>query len=90
MVLTLMADWIGRVNDVKGAFLKGESEEGKKVYIWVPQGFEKYYAKDVVLLLLKAIYGTKQAAMAFWRELLKCMKDMQYMRNGADLCMYYK
>eukprot|EP00957_Ditylum_brightwellii_P026963 2038523-Ditylum_brightwellii.AAC.1 len=28
--------------------------------------------------------------MAFWRELLKCMKDMQYMRNSADLCMYYK
>eukprot|EP00957_Ditylum_brightwellii_P053633 4063963-Ditylum_brightwellii.AAC.1 len=56
----------------------------------VPQGFEKYYAKGVVLMLLKAIYGTKQAAMAFWIELLKCMESMGYKRNGADLCMYFK
>eukprot|EP00957_Ditylum_brightwellii_P200524 15287157-Ditylum_brightwellii.AAC.1 len=84
MVLVLVADWIGRVNDVKGAFLKGELEEDEKMYMHVPQGFKKHYTNDVVLLILKAIYGTKQATMSFWRELLKCMKAMQYMRNNAD------
>ena len=43
-----------------------------------------------MLRLLKKLYGTKQAAMAFWKELLKCMKDMQYCCNGADPCIYYK
>eukprot|EP00957_Ditylum_brightwellii_P085135 6472982-Ditylum_brightwellii.AAC.1 len=56
----------------------------------VSEGFEKYYADGVVLLLLKAIYGTKQAAMVFWRELLKCMEDMKYKCNCADLCVYFK
>ena len=53
----------------------------------ISEGFEKYYGKDVLLQLLKAIYGTKQAAMAFWIELLKCMKDMLYKRSGADSCL---
>eukprot|EP00957_Ditylum_brightwellii_P144578 11013091-Ditylum_brightwellii.AAC.1 len=76
VVLALMADWIGRVNNVKGVFLKGELEEDDKMYMWVPQGLKKLNAKDVVLLFFNAIYGTKQSALAFWRELLKCMKDM--------------
>lgn len=56
----------------------------------VPEGFEKFYGENVVLLLLKALYRTKQAAIAFWKELLKCMKDMRYARNGADPCLYFK
>ena len=91
MVLALVAGWIGRINDVKGAFLKGSlDEESEQMYMKVPQGFENYYDNDVVLMLLKAIYGTKQAAMAFWKELLKCMESMGYKRNGADPCMYFK
>ena len=90
-VLGLMAGWKGYICDVRGAFLKGKLDEDKdEMYMHVPQGFEKFYPKDVVLKLQKALYGTKQAAMAFWKELLKCMKDMQYNRNGADPCIYYK
>ena len=50
----------------------------------------KWNVEYVVLLLKKAIYGTKQAAMAFWRELLECMYDMGYERSKANPCMYYK
>ena len=56
----------------------------------VPEGFEKFYSKDLLLQLLKALYGTKQAAMAFWIELLKCMMNMMYARSGVDPCLYYK
>ena len=66
MVMALMAGWNGLINDVQGAFLKGElNQETKPMAIKVPQGFDKYYDKNVVLLLLMAIYGTKQAAMSF-------------------------
>ena len=91
MVMALMAGWSGLINDVQGAFLKGElNQETERMAIKVPQGFEKYYDENVVLLLLMAIYGTKQAAMAFWRELLKCMKHMGYVRSGTDPCLYFK
>ena len=34
----------------------------------VPEGFEKYYAVNMVLKLQRVIYGLKQAAVAFWKE----------------------
>eukprot|EP00957_Ditylum_brightwellii_P076377 5805022-Ditylum_brightwellii.AAC.1 len=56
----------------------------------VPQGFEAYYPPHVLLLLLRIIYGLKQAAIQFWRELLNAMKHMKFQRNKADPCLYYK
>eukprot|EP00957_Ditylum_brightwellii_P158269 12047301-Ditylum_brightwellii.AAC.1 len=44
----------------------------------------------MVLWLLMAIYGTKQAAMAFWQELSKYMQHMGYKRSGTDPCLYFK
>ena len=44
----------------------------------------------VVLLLLKTIYGTVQAAMAFFKELLKAFKNLKYNRSTTDLCLQFK
>eukprot|EP00957_Ditylum_brightwellii_P183618 13985989-Ditylum_brightwellii.AAC.1 len=85
-----MAGWIGRINTIKGAFLKGNLEDNKQKNMKVPRGFKKYYPNDMMLLLLKATYGTKQAVMVFWRELLACMKDTGYKRSGIDPRMHYK
>ena len=91
MVLALMDGWSGIINDVKGTFLKGNLDQKKEqVYMKVPQVFENYYAADVLLLLLKAIYGNNQAEMTFWKEILKCIMHMKYKRNGADPCMYFE
>ena len=91
MVLALMAGWASKIVDVKGAFLRGEFEDGAEpVYLKVPEGFEQFYPKNVVLMLLKTIYGLCEAAMAFWKEMLKAFKAMQFERSTADPCMYYK
>jgi hypothetical protein len=52
MVLTLicMARWCAMLLDVEGAFLCGNFENGEKIYMEVPQGFEGLYANDSVLL----------------------------------------
>ena len=82
MVLALMANWDGKISDVKGAFLKGSLDPSQeRMFMHIPQGFEEYYEKDEVLELHKAIYGTKKAAMAFWRELLACMR---YIKKPAQ------
>jgi len=44
LILALMAGWWIELLDVKGAFLCGEFEKGRKVYMEVPQGFEKFYS----------------------------------------------
>jgi hypothetical protein len=56
----------------------------------VPHEFEKYYPDNVVLKLKKCIYRLKQAAMAFWRQLLLCMKSMEMVQSTADPCLYHK
>jgi len=90
LILLVMARWHAEILDVQGAFLKGRFENGEKIYMDVPQGFEKYYDPQVwVLLLRRTIYGTKQAAYAFWRELLKAFKSMDYSRSKADPCLYF-
>ncbi len=76
--------------DVKGAFPHGEFEDGEVIYMKVPHGFEKFYPDDVVLRLKKCIYRLKQAAMAFWHQLLLCMKNIGMMHSTADPCLYHK
>ena len=43
----------------------------------------------MVLLLLRTIYGLKNAAIAFWRELLMAFKHMNFMRSKADPCLQF-
>jgi len=55
----------------------------------VPEGFERYYPNHMCLLLMQTIYGLKQAARAFRRELNKALLDMLYKQSPADPCLHY-
>jgi hypothetical protein len=89
LIIILMTGLSAELLDVKGAFLHGEFEKDRKVYMQVPEGMETYYPQDCVLLLLKTLYGTKQAAKAFWIKLLEAFRSMGYQRSKADPCMYF-
>lgn len=90
LLLMIMMRGDGRVCDVQGAFLHGKFHDNEEIYMRIPEGFEKYYGKDEVLLLNRTIYGLKQSARAFWRELLKAMNSMGFERSAADPCLYFK
>jgi hypothetical protein len=55
----------------------------------VPEGFEEFYGAYVLMSLLQTIYVLKQAAMVFWRELVKSLTGMKFKRSAADPCIYY-
>eukprot|EP00957_Ditylum_brightwellii_P166497 12673591-Ditylum_brightwellii.AAC.1 len=61
--MIILAAWTAELLDVKGAFLNGRFQNGKALYIHDPQGFERFYPSDVLLLLLRTSFGLKQAAM---------------------------
>ena len=63
-VLMLMARFSAEVIDVKGAFLQETFYQLEHLYMEVPQGFKKFYSKNLVLLLQQIIYELKQAAYA--------------------------
>jgi Reverse transcriptase (RNA-dependent DNA polymerase)/Zinc knuckle len=87
--LAVLADWKGYLIDVKGAFLNGRLDD-EKLYLKIPQGFEEYYSSTKVLRLNRAIYGLKQAAQAFWKELLTALNKMGFKRSYGDPCCYVK
>ena len=83
--------------DVNGAFLLGGWEKDpvtnreQQVFMEIPEGFHKFFApEDLVLLLLKTIYGTKQAAKRFWLFLLGVLRVLGFEYNRADPCVYFK
>jgi hypothetical protein len=88
--IMLMQSGIAHVVDVKGVFLYGEFEDGKKIYIKILLGFEKFYSSNTVFLLKKMLYGLKQVAMAFYRKLLAAIQNIRLKRSTADPCLYYK
>jgi Reverse transcriptase (RNA-dependent DNA polymerase) len=90
MTLMLMATWYGELLDVKGAFLHGEfGPRKKRLHMRIPQGMEKFYPLNWILLLLKTIYRLCQSAYAFWRMLLAVFRSMGFERSKADPCLYY-
>ena len=90
MVLMLMADMCAELIDVNSAFLYGMFKPQHKLHMEIPKGFQRFYPKGSVLLLLKTIYGTKQAALAFWEKFMSVIRKIKFYRSKADACMYYR
>jgi hypothetical protein len=78
MMLALLAlkDWHISGLDVKTAFLYGELDE--ELYMEQPEGFKIPGQQNKVLCLKHAIYGLKQAALAWWRALDISMTALGY------------
>jgi hypothetical protein len=53
--IMLIQGGIAHIVDIKGAFLYGEFKEGKKIYIKIPLGFERFYLSNTALLLKKML-----------------------------------
>jgi len=90
LALIAIANLFAVLVDVRGAFLLGDWESDRQVYMEIPKGWSKFYEPGHVLFLLKTIYGARQSAKRFWLLLLKVMDDMHFARSQADPCLYYK
>ena len=90
MALIVIGDLYAALFDVAGAFLTSKLEANKQLYVEIPQGFEKFYGKDSVLRMIKALYGCKQSSKMFWQKLVSVLMSMGFKRSKADPCCYYK
>ena len=70
----MLKDWHISGLDIKTAFLYGELDE--ELYMEQPEGFKDPKNKNKVMHLKKAIYGLKQAALAWWKALDKSMATL--------------
>jgi Reverse transcriptase (RNA-dependent DNA polymerase) len=89
-MLTIIVDWYAVLADVQGAFLLGDWESDRQIYMEVPKGWTHHYPVGTVLRLLKTAYGAKQSAKRYWILRLTVMDEMGFTRSKADPCLYYK
>ena len=84
MILALAAleGWHISGLDVKSAYLYGKLDE--EIYMEQPEGFKVEGLEHLVLRLLRAIYGLKQAGLAWWKALSKSMEELGFTRLSSD------
>ena len=73
--------------DVKIAFLYGKLNE--EIYMHQPEGFKLKGLENKVLHLHHAIYGLKQAALAWWKELESSMKRLGFQHTASDAGVFF-
>jgi transposase InsO family protein len=72
--------------DVKSAFLTCDLDE--TVYMLPPPGYKP--GEDLVLLLKKAIYGLKQASLAWYKRLSSFLASIGFVTSLADPCVFWR
>ena len=82
IALAALKDWHISELDVKTAFLYGELDE--ELYMEQPEGFKDTKQQNKVMCLKKAIYGLKQAALAWWKALDKSMATISCTQLVSD------
>ena len=82
IALASLRDWHISGLDVKTVFLYGELDE--ELYMEQPEGFKDPKKKNKVMRLKKAIYGLKQAALAWWKALDKSMATLSCKQLVSD------
>ena len=71
------------LSDVVTAFLHGEFQDGKEIYMECPLGLKA--EEGMVLILTKTIYGLVQAARAFYKKLSNVLKWIRFEASLADM-----
>ena len=82
LAISALEQWYITGLDVKSTFLYGELD--KELYMEQPEGFKIKGQEIKVLRLKRAIYGLKQAALAWWRALDKSMAALGCKHSQSD------
>ena len=88
-----MESWICEIVDVEAAFLEGDMEDD--VFLEWPDGVLDFGFEDQAtidencLLLNKAMYGTVQGALQFFKKLVSNLTLIGLRQSNVDPCVFY-
>ena len=75
---------------MKGGFLQGNFDNNKEpIFTEILDRLKDKYDEDIVLKLLAPIYSLRNASIAFYKKLKKCINIIGCKRSLADLCLYF-
>jgi hypothetical protein len=84
LALVIREGWATRQVDYINAFAQAEMAE--TVHIEPTRIFEPRRGKDLVLLLLKSLYGLKQALRTFYEKLRQGLLERGFVGSEIDPC----
>ncbi|XP_042018960.1 uncharacterized protein LOC121766776 [Salvia splendens] len=76
--------------DVTNAFLHGELEKDKEVYMEVPPGFCEEFGKGQVCRLRKTLYGLKQSPRVWFGRFCQAMFKHGFKQSHSDHTLFLK
>ena len=90
LALASIENWHIEGLDVWSAYLYGKLDE--EIYMKQPKGFAVKGQEHKVLHLKCAIYGLKQARLAWWETLNESMKDLEFehLKSDGSIFLYKK
>ena len=68
----------------------GRFVNSEMIYSQVPEGWEDFSPQYALLLLLKTVYGLKQAANCFYNLLVTTIYSLGFKKSRADCALFYK
>lgn len=74
--------------DIKNAFLNADLTE--TIYMRQPKGYEVKGKEHCILKLNKSLYGLKQSASLWNKNISDKLKELRYTQGKADPCLYIK
>lgn len=86
LALCAILGWICRQSDFKTAFLNPNLDE--EIYMKEPEGYAKHPGK--VLRVLKGLYGLKQSARLWYRDLRKFFVDLGFSVSSYDESVFFR
>jgi len=76
--------------DIKGAYLNGELQDNKVLYMQHPLGHKSPNTGMRVLRLVKTLYGLKQSGCCWYQKLSSVFKSLGFTQCGVDQAVYFK
>jgi hypothetical protein len=90
LALAAREDWEIEQRYIKSAYLNGELNEDEVIYMRQPPGYAVPGSEHLVWLLLKPIYGVKQAGSCWYQKLCRNLKAIGFERCEVDHAVSYR
>jgi hypothetical protein len=76
--------------DIKGAYLNGELNNNKVLYMHHPPGYKVPDAGTCVLHLIKTLYGLKQSGRWWYQKLTSVFVKLGFKQCAVDQAVYFR
>ena len=84
-------DWDIDVFNFQSTFLNRKLDADEVIYMQLPQGFKHNTKfKRAVALLCVALYGSKQGALKWYKELCQLLESLGFRRAESDWGVFYR